>query len=123
MSRRYQVQAVVGAALLALVGALLAFAGTPASAAVAFQIGLLAFAGAAMVCTGLANPVRERVGAGRLTGVADIALGISVPLGSLPSKTGGDWFLFGLTALGGLTLVFIGLDYLRGGRYLDVPEP
>jgi hypothetical protein len=125
MSLRYRVQAVVGALLLAFVVGFLVFLGPPAHVGpVAAQLVLLGAAGALMVVSGFANPLRERAGAGRLVGLADVFLGVSLPLGvAADLETTGDYAFLAVAAVGGLTLVFIGIDYLRGGKHLDAPEP
>ena len=56
-------------------------------------------------------------------GVADVALGVSMLVNAArmaAEATGEDLFLAVATGLAGLPLLFIGADYLRGGKHLDV---
>lgn len=122
MSLRYRAQAALGGFLLLSVLAFLVVAGPPAQFdAVIAQLALVGVSGLLMLLTGFANPLRERVGALRLTGVADVFLGVSLPLGELDNALNGDYGFFLVLLLGGLFLVLIGVDYIRGGEWFQAP--
>lgn len=55
-------------------------------------------------------------------GVADVAVGVAMLLNAARMFDGGGEgaFLAVATGLSGVLLLFIGVDYLRGGRHLDV---
>lgn len=55
-------------------------------------------------------------------GVADVALGVGMLLNASRMPRGGteDLFLAAVTAVSALPLLFIGVDYLRGGVYFDL---
>ncbi|SFR60725.1 hypothetical protein SAMN04487947_2758 [Halogeometricum rufum] len=55
-------------------------------------------------------------------GVADVALGVGMVLNATRMLGGGaeDAFLSAVTAVSGLPLLFVGVDYLRGGRHFDL---
>ncbi|GAA0653559.1 hypothetical protein [Salarchaeum japonicum] len=109
--------AVVGGVLaVAGVGLLVAF--TPSGIA-ALQPLALALAGVLMVLVGVPNPVRDAVGWHRLVGLADIALGATLVLGSLLSDPVNLWYV-AISAIGGGSLALIGFDYIRGGHWFDI---
>ncbi|MEE6211301.1 hypothetical protein U3A55_14230 [Salarchaeum sp. III] len=111
--------AVVGG-LLAVAGVGLLVAFTPSGLGV-LQPLALAVAGVLMVLVGVQNPVRDAVGWHRLVGIADIVLAGSLVLGSLLSDPVNAWYV-GVTLAGGGSLALIGLDYIRGGHWFNVPE-
>lgn len=124
MSIRYRAQGVLGGFLLLTVVGFLAFAGPPSHLdPIVVQLGLLGLAGLLMLLTAFANPLRERFGALQLTGFADVFLGISLPLSEVENAMSGEYGFFLVLLVGGLSLVAIGLDYLRGGEWFDVAEP
>jgi hypothetical protein len=55
-------------------------------------------------------------------GVADVALGVGMLLNASQMPRGGteDLFFAAVTAVSALPLLFIGVDYLRGGVHFDV---
>ncbi len=124
MSLRYRAQGVLGGFLLFSVLALLALAGPPTHVdASAVQLLLVGLSGVLMLLTGFDNPLRERVGGLELTGVADILLGISLPLSEVDNALNGEYVFFVVLLFGGLFLALIGADYIRGGKWFNVAEP
>jgi len=124
MSIRYRAQGVLGGFLLLVVVAFLALAGPPSELdAIVVQLGLLGLSGVLMLLTGFENPLRERAGPLKLTGLADVFLGISLPLSEVENALNGEYTFFFVLLVGGLSLVAIGVDYLRGGEWFEAPEP
>jgi hypothetical protein len=64
----------------------------------------------------------------QLVGAADIALGIGFPLTLLnrvlgPAATPTDYTIFAAGIVGGVVLTFIGVDVIRGSRYVSLGQP
>jgi hypothetical protein len=82
----------------------------------AVQLGLLWLAGACDVVAALRSPLTDRVPWYRWSGVANVLLGLSLPLGFL--GPGEDPLLAALVGLGGLSLAALGVDLaLFRGRH------
>jgi hypothetical protein len=122
---------VLGAGLLALVAAGIVLVGAAllSSPTTAVQVVLIGAAGALDVVAAFENPITTRLDWFRLSGVANVALGLALPVGILGWGNGaGGAFLFAVTAAGGLALAAMGADIaLYAGahiyeRRLDAPE-
>jgi len=112
----------LGVLLLALVGLLLAVFGLGALHGVAaVQLALLVVAGLCGVAAGFANPLRERVGAPPLVGLADVSLGASMAVSALTVTD--VLALRALFVLGGLFIALLGANYLLRGRLFEVELP
>ncbi|ELZ33375.1 hypothetical protein C474_04825 [Halogeometricum pallidum JCM 14848] len=114
-------------ALLFLPGSLLFVAVAPPHTLLStLVVGCLFVAGCGFAVAGLVPSVSvggREVPWYAFAGVADVALGVSMLLNAVQMAAGGsgeDLFLAVATGLAGLPLLFIGADYLRGGKYLDV---
>jgi len=86
------------------------------------QVGFLGVAGALDLVAAFENPLTARVDWIRLGGLANVALGLALPVGALDwgLKSGAEgMFLLVATALGGLTLAAIGADlFLDAGTHV-----
>jgi len=114
----------LGSGLVLLAVAVAAVLGPALLAAplVLAQVGLLGVAGALDLVAAFENPLTARVDWFRLGGLANVALGLALPVGVL------DWglesgaegaFLLVAMALGGLSLVAIGADlFLYAGTHV-----
>ncbi|MFB6077537.1 MAG: hypothetical protein ABEJ80_00990 [Halarchaeum sp.] len=112
----------LGVLLLALVGLLLAvFGPAAADGANAAQLALLAAAGLCAVAGGFPNPLRERVGAAPLVGLADVSLGASLAVSALTVTD--VLVLRALFVLGGLFIALLGANYLLRGRLFEMELP
>ncbi|MFB6101951.1 MAG: hypothetical protein ABEJ73_05245 [Haloplanus sp.] len=121
---------VLGGFLIVLVsaGVTLLSVGILATPARMLQAGLLATAGVLDVVAAVDTPLTDRVDWYRLSGAANVALGLALPVGLLDwgTDTGGTVFV-AVSAVGGLALAAIGVDIcLYAGahiyeRPLDVP--
>ncbi|MGB9986434.1 hypothetical protein [Salarchaeum japonicum] len=110
--------AVLGGVLTAAsVGLLVAL--TPSGIGL-LQLLALASGGVLMILVGVENPVRDAVGWHRLAGLADIVFAATVVLGSLLTHPVNPWYV-GVALVGGGSLALIGIDYLRGGHWFDIP--
>ena len=117
---------VVGVFLLVLVGGFVAVfgGGVPSHPVVLGQMVLLVVAGLLDVVAGFGPASVGPVAWYRLTGFANVLLGVSIPLGILEAGGGPGGLLFLiLVSIGGLSLVAMGLDvavfhgrYTRGER-------
>ncbi|GGM71515.1 hypothetical protein J2752_002253 [Halarchaeum rubridurum] len=109
----------LGALLLALTAAFVVGFGLDAlHGAVAVQIGLVALAGLCCVAGGFANPLRERVGALRLVGVGDVALGASMAVSALTVESA--LLARIVPVLGGVFIALIGVNYVTDGRFFEI---
>ena len=96
---------VLGAGLLLLAGGVVAVVGrhvlrTPTMMA---QLGLLTVSGALDIVAAFENPLTARIDWFRLGGLANVALGLALPVGALGWTTARDatgLFLFVVTAVG-----------------------
>ncbi|WP_251342449.1 hypothetical protein [Haloplanus halophilus] len=104
---------VLGVGLLALAGGGVALVGaalfrTPTTAV---QVVLIGAAGLLDAVAAFRNPVTARIDWFRLGGLANVALGLALPVGVLGWGGGGrGTLLLAVTALGGLSLAAIGVD-------------
>lgn len=92
--------------------ALVGVSGLRRAPATATQVGLLGITGVLDLLAAFENPLTERIDWYRLGGVANVALGMALPVGVLGWSghgTGGT-MLLAVTALGGLALAAIGVD-------------
>lgn len=93
----------------------------PPTLVLGVQMATLAAAGVLFVLAGVRNPLRDRVGPHRLTGVGDVLLGASIAVSALGTTTGGGSTVYNAAAvLGGGALVFIGLLYVFRPRYFGL---
>lgn len=121
-SRTYRrFNGVVGVFLLLLVGGILLLVGpdsvdAPTARA---QLVLLALAGTLDVVAAVETPLTDRVPWYRVSGLANVALGLSLPLGFAGTLGEGGLPFFLVTALGGLSIAAIGVDMLAfEGRHV-----
>lgn len=122
-ARHRRLCAVLGAGLLVLVAGLLVVFGAALrrSPPLALQAGLLTLAGVLDVA---AAGDTTLVSWYRLSGLANVALGLALPVGLLGWSGEGAWFLFAVTAVGGLALAGVGVDLLAyGGRHVYEHPP
>jgi hypothetical protein len=103
-----------------LVAVVVAVGGAVATPTATAQVGLLGIAGTLDLVAATENPVTARIEWFRLSGVANVALGVAVPVGLLGWNAGvTGTILFGLTGIGGLALAAIGADTaVYAGRHL-----
>ena len=122
----------LGAGLLLLVVAVVALVATPLTRvpATATQVALLGVAGLLDLVAAFENPVTARVDWFRLGGVANVALGVALPVGLLGWGGGaGGTLLLVATTVGGCSLAAMGVDlavYAGSHIYerpLDAREP
>jgi len=106
---------VLGLGLLAVVGGGLALVGAApfGSPTLAVQVVLVVAAGALDVVAAFGNPVTTRIDWFRLSGAANVALGLALPVGILGWEGAGGTLLLVVTAIGGLSLAAIGVDIWR----------
>lgn len=113
-------------ALLFLPGSVLfAVVAPPHTLLVAGVVGCLFVAGCGFAVAGLVPSVSA---GGRdvpwyvFAGIADVALGVSMLLNAVQmgGTSGEGLFPAVVTGLSGLPLLFIGADYVRGGKHFDV---
>jgi hypothetical protein len=111
-----------GLLLLALAAAAVLGAALFTAPPTAAQVGLLALAGALDLVAAFENPLTRRVEWFRLGGLANVALGLALPVGLFEWGLGGDagWTLLVLAmAVGGLSLAAIGADlFLYAGAHV-----
>lgn len=109
-----RVSGVVGFALLLFVAGVLFVAGPPHSLVVSVQLSTLALAGTCDLIAAVDTRLTGRVPWHKWSGAGSLLLGVSLPLGLIP--TGGwvtdDLAMFGLMTLAGLTTAAIGLEML-----------
>lgn len=112
--RQRQVVGAVGLALVAFVAAVLVAAGPPHSLLVALQLAALGLGGACDIVSAVDSPLTRRVPWYKWSGAGSILLGISIPLGVVPtgSQEGDALFLFGMTVLASLSITAIGVELL-----------
>jgi hypothetical protein len=109
----------VGGGLVGLVAVVVAVGGAVATPTATAQVGLLGIAGTLDLVAATENPVTARIEWFRLSGVANVALGVAVPVGLLGIAGVTGTILFGLTGIGGLALAAIGADTaVYAGRHL-----
>jgi uncharacterized membrane protein HdeD (DUF308 family) len=112
---------VVGVFLLALTGGLLALFGFGFrhETATTLQVTFLMLAGVLDVVAAVDSPVTERIAWYRLNGLASVLLGLALPLGYVDAiRSGEDLFLLVVLAVGGITIVAMGVDMLAfAGRH------
>lgn len=104
---------VLGAGLVGLVAAGIVLVGTALihSPTTAVQVVLIGAAGVLDIVAAFENPVTARLDWFRLSGVANVALGLALPVGVLGWGNGaGGAFLLAVTATGGLALAAMGVD-------------
>jgi len=119
---------VVGVFLLLSPLVLVAVFGLPGPLLFA-RIGLATAGGLAFVVGALRSRVRvggRTVPGYALVGFGDVLVGLSFVLGAAAAvrRAGPAGELFGqaVPALGGLVLMYIGYDFIRGGRHFDVSQ-
>jgi hypothetical protein len=103
----------LGAGLVALVAAGIVLVGAALihSPTTAVQVVLIGAAGVLDIAAAFENPVTARVDWFRLSGVANVSLGLALPVGILGWGNGaGGAFLLAVTAVGGLAFAAIGAD-------------
>jgi hypothetical protein len=103
----------LGVALLVLVGGGVALAGAGLFRAptTAVQVVLIGATGVLDVVAAFENPVTDRIEWFRLGGLANVTLGLALPVGVLGWAGGASGtFLLVVTALGGLSLAAMGAD-------------
>ena len=87
------------------------------------QLSAMVGAGGLYVLGGSENSVTESAGWYRLVGLGDVLLGLSLPLGAVGGGFGGSnastAVLVAMTG-GGFSLVFVGVDRMRGGRHAEI---
>ncbi|GAB3315606.1 MULTISPECIES: hypothetical protein [Haloplanus] len=104
---------VLGLGLLTVVGGGLALVGAApfGTPTLAVQVVLVGAAGALDVVAAFGNPVTARIDWFRLSGAANVALGLALPVGILGWEGGaGGTLLLAVTAVGGLSLAAVGVD-------------
>ena len=84
------------------------------------QLGLLAVAGLLELIGDFSNPLRERVGAARLVGLANVCLGGSM---AALATTAEPLVLRVISVLGGLLVAVIDINYLMDGRLFETEMP
>lgn len=109
----------LGVVLLVTTLPALVFAGAGAALGNLVEWVLTSLASVAYVIGGFGNPVRERVGWFRAVGLGNVLLGLSLPATAILDGSVTTPFGFVL-AVGGLGLVAIGVDYIRGGKWTSV---
>jgi hypothetical protein len=104
---------VLGGLLLALVVGVVATVGVaPLRAPTLVQVALLGVSGVFDLLAAVDTPLTERIAWYRLSGVANVALGLALPVGLLDwmGRGTGGTVLLAVTAVGGLALVAVGVD-------------
>ena len=120
-----RVSGVIGFALLLFVAGVLSLAGPPHSLVVSIQLFTLALAGACDLLAAVDTRLTGRVPWHKWSGAGSILLGVSLPLGLVP--TGGwvtdDLGMFVVMMFAGLTSVAIGTELLLfdGEHIFDTP--
>ena len=120
-----RVSGVVGFVLLLFVAGVLFLAGLPHSLVISVQLLTLALAGACDLIAAIDTRLTGRVPWHKWSGAGSILLGVSLPLGLVP--TGGwvtdDLGMFGVMLLAGLMSAAIGLEMLLfdGEHIFDNP--
>jgi hypothetical protein len=109
-----RVGGVIGFVLLLFVACVLFVAGPPLSLVVSVQLSTLALAGTCDLIAAVDTRLTGRVPWHKWSGAGSILLGVSLPLGLVP--TGGwateDLVTFGLMTLAGVTIAAIGVEML-----------
>ena len=119
------VSGVIGFSLLLFVVFVLAVAGPPDSLVISVQLLTLALAGACNLIAAIDTRLTGRVPWHKWSGAGGILLGVSLPLGLVP--TGGwvtdDLGMFGVMLLAGVTSAAIGIEMLLfdGEHIFDNP--
>ena len=116
----------LGLGLLAVVGGGLAFVGAApfGTPTLAVQVVLVGATGVLDVVAAFENPVTARIDWFRLSGAANVALGLALPVGILGWEGGaGSTLLLAVTAVGGLSLAAVGVDmwYYAGAHVYEHP--
>jgi uncharacterized membrane protein HdeD (DUF308 family) len=121
-----RVSGVIGLALLLFVAGVLFVAGPPHSLVVSVQLSALALAGACDTISAVDTRLTDRVPWHKWSGAGSILLGVSLPLGLIP--TGGGWGtedlgMFVVMLLAGVTVAAIGVEMLcfDGEHIFDEP--
>ena len=63
----------------------------------------------------------------QLVGVGDVLLGLSLDISFLTAlegsgSLGGDFLFIGAAAIGGLSLAYMGIDWICGGKHFDLSQ-
>ena len=120
-----RVSGVIGLAVLLYVAGVLFVAGPPHSLVVTVQLSALALAGTCDTISAVDSRLTDRVPWHKWSGAGSILLGVSLPLGLVP--TGGwaaeDLGLFVVMLLAGVTVAAIGVEMLffDGEHIFDEP--
>ena len=110
----------VGVFLLCIGGGILALLGTHAldSPVLLAQALLLGLAGVVDIVAATDTALTDRIAWYRWSGLGNVFLGISLPLGFVGTETPGGFVLLAVVALGGLSLAALGVDMLAfHGKY------
>jgi hypothetical protein len=121
-----RVSGVIGLALLLFVAGVLFVAGPPHSLVVSIQLTALALAGTCDTISAVDTQLTDRIPWHKWSGAGSILLGVSLPLGLVPTGGWGtdDLGMFMLMLLAGVTIAAIGLEMLffDGGHIFDSPQ-